>query len=176
MMNRRIETVLVGVTILALGAGIAAGMLASRLPWRAARVPTPSTHPVRGTPLAEALQLTPQQAEQMRAIWESARRDVHATFEDAQRLQSDRDDALTAILNDEQRRAFAKISEDYAARFAALSEKRDATFQEAVNATNELLDESQRRRYDQILKDHVGPGGLPRGADRMPTPATRPSK
>ena len=69
MKKRRIETVLVGVAVLSLAAGLATGLLVSRLPGRAARASPPSA---QRTPLAEALDLTPEQTERIRAIWGSA--------------------------------------------------------------------------------------------------------
>jgi hypothetical protein len=93
----------------------------------------------------------------MREIWEGVRGKVHHTFEDAQQLQKQRDDALVAILNDEQKAQFEKISHDYADRFDQLSHARDQAFADAVEQTRKLLNEEQRRKYEQILKDHVGP-------------------
>lgn len=170
MRKKRIEILLIVVAALAMSAGVVAGLLASRLPSAAGQQPA-ATNPVQTAPpaafertLADELQLRPAQREQMREIWEGVRGTVHDTFTDAQNLQKERDEALVALLNDEQRVKFAKISKDYADRFEALTKKRDRTFEEAVEKTKQILDEPQREKYDEILKTHVRrgpPAGLP---------------
>ena len=108
----------------------------------------------------------------MRQIWEGVRGKVHKTFDDAQNLQKERDEALVALLNDEQRVKFAKISQDYANRFNALTKKRDATFEEAVEKTKKILDTQQRAKYEEILKTHVR-RGPPAGIPPPPAPPRR---
>ena len=83
---------------------------------------------------------------------------VHRTFDDAQNLQKERDEALVALLSDEQRVRFAKISQDYANRFNELTKRRDRTFEEAVEKTKQMLDPRQRTKYEEILKAHVRRG------------------
>jgi Spy/CpxP family protein refolding chaperone len=177
MSKKRIEFMLIGVTVLALCAGLAAGLLASRLPGSGASSSSSSssTSPSSGvpadprTPLVEELQLSPAQRDQMREIWEGVRGKVHQAFADAQRLQKDRDDALVALLSDEQKARFETISKKYASQFDELTHKRDATFQEAVERTKQLLNEEQRAKYEQILKRQVGPAG---SAPTTTTPAS----
>jgi Spy/CpxP family protein refolding chaperone len=180
MRKTRIEILLIALTVLAMGAGLAAGLLAARLPASAGTstgspgtstptdVSPPAPPPSAGdrTPLVEELGLTPEQRDQMREIWETTRSHVHQTFQDAQRLQKDRDDALVALLNDEQKAKFQKISKDYAARFEQLVNKRDQEFEEAVQKTKAILTETQRQKYEEILRRHVGPDGP--GARRGP--------
>jgi hypothetical protein len=163
MRKTRIEILLIALTVLGMGAGLAAGLLAARMPGSAGTQPTgegtgpgPAPVPPDRTPLVEELQLTPEQRDQMREIWESARGRVHQTFLDAQQLQKDRDDALVTLLNDEQKAQFRKLSEDYGHRFDTLLKKRDAAFEQAVEKTKSLLNESQRQKYDEILRRHVG--------------------
>ena len=155
MRKTRIEILLIGLTVIALGAGVVAGVLASRLP-----VATEETsHPVPGvepTPLAHELNLTADQQAQMRGIWEGVRGRVHGTFDEAQRLQRERDEALVSLLNDEQKAKFQRIAQDYSDRFDKLSQKRKTTFDEAVTKTRRLLNDEQRRKYDEILKKRVG--------------------
>src|SRR4051794_10862870 len=174
MRKTRIEILLISLTVLALGAGLAAGLLAARLPTASSpgpgsspngsasvdsSNPAPAPTPGERTPLVEELQLSPEQRDQMRDIWESTRGRVHQTFDDAQRLQKDRDDALVALLNDEQKARFQKISQEYADRFEALTKKRDTAFEEAVEKTRAILNDTQRQKYDELLRRHVGPDG-----------------
>src|SRR5262245_30369222 len=127
-MMRRRETVLVILTLVAVGAGVVAGMIASRLPAAGAAAPTQST-------LAKELNLSPQQSEQMRAIWEGVRGNVRKSYEDADRLGHQRDQAVQNMLNPEQKAAFEKLTRDYADQFAALRKQRDAAFADAVAQT-----------------------------------------
>jgi Spy/CpxP family protein refolding chaperone len=170
MSKKRIEVLLISVTALALCAGLAAGLLASRLPGGAqpppAPAPTESAEP--RTPLVEELNLTAEQREQMRQIWEGVRGQVRQAFEDAQRLQKQRDEALVSLLTDEQKAKFEKISKDYAGRFDELTHKRDATFQNAVERTRRILNDEQRQKYDQILKRQVGSAAAPTTAMSSP--------
>lgn len=159
MSKKRIEILLISVTALALCAGLAAGLLASRLPGGAQPpAPVPSELPAAEprTALVEELNLSSEQREQMRQIWEGVRGDVRQAFDEAQRLQKQRDEALVSMLNDEQKAKFEKISKEYAGRFDELTRKRDSTFQDAVERTRRILNDDQRQKYDQILKRQVG--------------------
>jgi uncharacterized membrane protein len=153
---KRILILVIALPILALGAGVVAGILASRLPGdNAGASPLPTDD---RTELSEELQLSPQQRDQMRGIWEGVQRKVQRTFQDAQDLQKQRDDALLALLNDQQKAEFEKIAREFADRYTELSKSRDRAFHDGVDQTVTLLDNSQREKYDQILRSHVGSG------------------
>ena len=170
MRKKRTEILIILVAALAMSAGVVAGLLASRLPSTAGQQPGATNGATTPPPasfertLADELSLRDDQREQMRQIWEGVRERVHKTFDDAQKLQRERDEAMVALLNDEQRVKFAKISQDYANRFSELTKNRDATFEEAVKKTREMLDPQQRAKYEEILKAHVRrgpPAGIP---------------
>jgi Spy/CpxP family protein refolding chaperone len=148
-------------SVLALGAGVVAGMVASRLP-RVPASPTPAA--AKGDGLSEQLDLSAAQAQQMREIWETVRQQVRTSQSEADKLQRGRDEELVAMLSREQRAKFEKISRSYADRFAELRKQRDQAFATAVDKTRNLLSDEQRRKYDEILKTHVrsdqlGPAG-----------------
>ena len=169
MRRTRIEILLIGLTVVALSAGVVAGVLASRMPG------SQSAPGAEQTPLAAELNLTPEQQAQMKEIWEGVRGRVHQSFEEAQKLQKQRDDALVAILNDQQKAEFEKISKNFADRFDQIASGRDRSFQEAVEKTKKLLNDEQRKKYDEILKNRVQPGpgrgyGNPGGGVPAPTP------
>jgi hypothetical protein len=181
----RMQLLLIGLTVLALAAGVAAGMLASRGGGASSSSSSVGGTPTTGTtapviidrtPLVQELQLSPEQRDRMREIWEAVRGDVHETFSDAQRLQRQREDALVALLTDEQKAQFEKISKDYADQFAELTRKRDKVFQQAVERTRGLLNDEQRRRYEQILKSATGrDGGLPPLSPPLGPPSLAPT-
>jgi hypothetical protein len=108
----------------------------------------------------------------MRTIWEAVRERVHQTFDDAQQLQKQRDDALVAMLSDEQKSQFEKISRDYSDRFAQLTRQREQMFQDAVRQTKELLSDEQRLKYDEILRTRVPPGSVAGGPGLGPPAPT----
>ena len=188
MRKKRTEILIILVAALAMSAGVVAGLLASRLPAGAnqstgttnANVTAPPPASFERT-LADELALRDDQREHMRQIWEGVRERVHKTFDDAQNLQKERDEALVALLSDEQRVKFAKISQDYANRFGELTKRRDATFEEAVEKTKQMLDPQQRAKYEEILKAHVRrgpPTGMPvlRDVGEPPPPPGAPPR
>jgi hypothetical protein len=151
MRRTRIEILLVGLTVLALSAGVVAGMLASRLP--AASSTAEPAPPGASVALSDELQLNAQQREQMRKIWEPVRSHIRQRFTDAEDLQRQRDQALLALLNDEQKAKFEKISKQFAEKFAEINDAREKTFQSAVAQTMSILDENQRAKYQDIIRD-----------------------
>lgn len=161
MIKRHMELLLIALTVLALGAGVAAGLLASRLPAAAVEAPPIAD----ATPLAAELHLTSSQQDQMREIWEAVRDEIRTSFERAQRLHRQRDQALLQILTDEQKAQFEAISREYADRFSEISSDRDQVFQSAVERTKMLLSAEQRERYDHILRSR---GALPAGPSTNP--------
>jgi DNA anti-recombination protein RmuC len=143
-MMRRREILLIGLTVLAVGAGVVAGMVVSRLP-SASAAPTTSA-------LTEQLKLSPQQSDQMKQIWEGVRDKVRTSYEGADRLQRQRDEAIMAMLSTEQKAQFERLTRDFADRFETLRRDRDDSFHQAVEQTRKLLAEEQRRKYDDLLK------------------------
>ena len=138
--------------VLTLSSGLVAGMLFSRFP------PSKGVA-VSRTPLAEELNLTPEQNEKMRVIWEGVRGRVDDCFVRAQDIQKKRDAALLALLTDEQKVKFAKLQQDCSESLAALKDDRNDAFSDAVKQTEKMLTETQRARYHEILQGrlHRGP-------------------
>jgi septal ring factor EnvC (AmiA/AmiB activator) len=177
----RVEILLVVLTVLALSAGVVAGLLASRLPASSGRGENVSQPPLppggaMEKSLAEELQLTADQREQMRGIWEGVRDRMHQAFDQANDLQRQRDQRLVEILTtDEQRAQFAKITKEFSDKYDQLARERDDAFGSAVEKTKKLLNEQQRTKYEEILKRNVRPGspGGP-GAKIFRAPAVSP--
>ncbi len=164
MRKSRVEVLLIGLTALALCAGVVAGIVYARLPAgsivKTDNSPPPPMLPPDGPgerSLADELQLTPEQRVQMRGIWEGVRDKVHRAFDEAQDLQRQRDERIAAMLNDEQKARFQKLSQEFADRYDQLAKERNEAFDSAVDKTKKLLNEEQRKKYEQILKTHVRP-------------------
>jgi len=156
--TKRFEIILILVTVLSLGAGLMAGLLTSRLPVGPATQPVPViSNPLDHTPLVQELNLTTEQREQMKQIWESAKTGAIRTYTDAENLQKDRDDAILQILSEEQKAQFQRIAKDYADRYGQLQASRNKVFDQAVEKTLALLNDTQKAKYREILRTHVGP-------------------
>ena len=144
--------------VLSLAAGLAGGMLLARLPQTASSGPTTSA--IHDQSLRE-LNLSPAQQQQMRDIWEKVQKSAQDSYRDARRCESERDRKLEALLTDEQKKEFGKITQDYVAQYGAAKAHRDAIFREAVEETRKILNSGQRERYEQILKAKLGAPGEP---------------
>src|ERR1043165_7442908 len=125
--TRKIILLLIIVPVLTLGAGVVAGMLASRLPSR-----TNGLAASQQTFIAGQLNLTSEQNDQMRQIWENAHGKLQRTFEQAENLQSRREKALIDLLTDEQKAKFEPIAKEFADQRDKLDVARDKVFQDAV--------------------------------------------
>jgi Spy/CpxP family protein refolding chaperone len=156
MRIHKLKVVLIAASILALGAGVFAGMAVSRLPISGptGSAPVPADKPS----IADELHLTDAQRDQMRTIWEGVRSDVHDTLDRAQTIQRDRDAAVVAMLTDSQKAKYAALTQEAAEKFAALGAQRDQAFHDGVDKTRKILNDAQRETYDRIIRDRVGAG------------------
>ena len=163
MRTRKLKALLIVACVLALGAGVFAGMVVSRLPARNTNGTAVVALPADHSELSDELQLSPSQRDQMRVIWEGVRSKVHDTFDEAQLLQKQRDESIVAILTPEQKAKYMALTQQTADRFSALGVQRDAVFRTGVEETKKLLDDAQKEKYDRILRDRVGslPNGIP---------------
>jgi Spy/CpxP family protein refolding chaperone len=159
MKNKWVVVILVLMFAVALGAGVVAGKLSTR-------VQVEPVQPARQGTLTDALNLTPKQRDQMQAIWENVRATANDCLEQAKRAQSDQDAALMKILTADQKAQYQKLNNETIGKIAVLDARRKESFKKAIDATNLILDESQRKRYAQIIKDRVGE--LPDGAWETP--------
>lgn len=136
---------------------LSAGLVAGKLDWRPARAPAKTD----ASPLASELNLTPAQCDQIRAIWEPLRKSASDSYVEARRLDTERDAALDrmldGILTKDQKDRYNKIKSDYQARALALQARRNEEFRQAVANTKQLLDPSQRQKYEELIKDRLNP-------------------
>jgi len=144
--------------VLSLGAGILLGMSLGRRP-----APPERMSPLR---IAEELGLNAQQREQMKGIWQDMVRNRFPQHGDLRRqYQIERDDAILALLNEEQKAKYAKIAEKYTQQLNDLGKQREADFLKAVEKTKAILTDTQKAKYEEILKRFPGPMG---GGERPP--------
>jgi len=154
MKKRRTEIVLiVGLTLIALSAGVFAGVLAVRL---VSVSRAGSANNGDHTFLSDELQLTATQRDEMRKIWEGVRKDAVDLYQKAQALQRERDEAIAKILTDQQKAQFEEISKKFANDATDINRQREELYAKAIEQTNGLLNETQRQKYEQILKERIG--------------------
>lgn len=134
--------------VLALGAGVVAGKLATR-------PPAPVVVPV-GSALSDELQLSPAQREQMRGIWEAVRDTAQSCARDASAAQQHEQEELIKMLTPDQQARFDRLQAQTRARVDVLEARRKSAFRDAVERTKQLLNPDQRRVYEQILRTRVG--------------------
>ena len=162
------KVLLVLAFVVTLAAGVAAGLLASRL-----------AHRPRGPSwLADELNLTSQQREQMHTIWSDVMRTQgRSQWEQRKALAQERDDAIAALMTDNLRPQYEKILEEYSRKVDELGQERTRAFEQAVEQTRKILTPEQAEKYDALLtkQREQGPGespGLrpPWGERRRPRP------
>ena len=149
-----IRFVVILLFVLALAAGVTAGLLASRY---AARSDTPV---ISNTPLSE-LGLSIEQAQKIRTLWEKVKEDSDQSYVQANRLQQEQQRELLNLLTDEQKAKYSKINLDYQEKITKLKADRDLALKNAFDETRRLLSPGQRDRYDAILKSRLGQGADP---------------
>jgi len=162
MMTAKATIVLILAYILALAAGTTSGVLAERL--RLGKQ-LPSS-----APLAEQLNLTADQCEQMRHAWENVRSTVDDCAKQAQVVERQRDQALLDMLTDEQKLKFAPVDKAYAQQFSALTIRRNDAFTDAITKTEGILTPDQRVKYEQIVRDRIGRLPQADGTTTEPSP------
>src|SRR5262249_22256355 len=128
--------------VLALFAGVAVGMLGARMP---------ASHERRSW-LADELNLSSQQSEQMRAIWQDVSKNRQSDWERRRALEKERADAIVALLNDEQKARYEKINQDFSARMQEMAKQREQAFADAQDRTKSILTEEQRAKYEQLMQ------------------------
>lgn len=140
--------------VVAFAAGLIGGVQLRRaLPPHPPSGPGPATRMGRHGWLAAELGLTAQQQEQMTRIWSDVARRGRGEHEERRRqLRKERDDAIAALIRQEDRAAYEQILKTYSDRMAALEQETRAAFQEAVEKTKQILTPQQREKYEAILK------------------------
>ena len=150
----KVTIVLVIMFVLALTTGVVTGRLSAR--YEPAPQARQQPGQAGGSPLSDQLRLTPAQAAQMRSFWEAARDTAHACARDAERVQRDHEKQLTAMLTDEQKQQYERLSRQNHDRIAALDDERKQAFRQAVAQTKQVLRDDQWRAYQQIIRNELG--------------------
>jgi len=110
----------------------------------------------------------------MRRIWEDVREKVNQCFTEGQQLSRQRDNDIVAMLTDEQKAKFEKISKDYHDRWLRLGDVREQAFNKGVEETNKILDEAQQKKYAEILSKRLGHAPSPSATEPSDGPLVSP--
>jgi len=132
-------------------AGVAVGLVADR-----------SSRPRHGSSwLAGELNLTPEQREKMREIWSQPDQGsaMRRHSESRREIRQWRDDAVQALLTEEQMVWHDQIMEEYELKLTELSEERRKAFEQKVARAKEILTEPQRKKYEDLLERGLGRRG-----------------
>jgi len=151
--RNKTTAVLLVVFVAALGAGVVAGTLASRLPSVQTSVDISGGE---HSPLVDELQLNASQRDQMRDIWEDVRKVSNQCQVDGELAQKQRDDDVFKMLTPEQKSRYAVMNQDLAGKLKALSDQRESAFNKGVKRTDAILSPQQRQAYEQMINTQVG--------------------
>jgi hypothetical protein len=164
-----VRVVVILLFMLALVAGVAAGLLASRY---AAR---PASTPISAAPALSDLDLSADQAQRIRTLWEKVKEDSDQSYVQVNRLQQQQQQDLINLLTEDQKRSYSRINLDYQNKITKLKADRDLALKNAFEETRKLLSPVQRDRYDGILKSRFGSNADPTGEARPAVRTSMPS-
>ncbi|MDB5332634.1 MAG: hypothetical protein JWP03_3785 [Phycisphaerales bacterium] len=112
--------------------------------------------------IGRELNLTADQREQMKKIWEPVGHHPEPTeFKEADRQ---RDESIRALMSEDQRSRYEQILHDHDAKIAALRAEHDEAMRDAQQKSRAILTEAQQKTFDAMLKEHGhrhGPPGMP---------------
>lgn len=140
--------------LLAFAAGTAVGLWSAK--------PAPPGEPRSW--LDNELKLTPEQKEQMKAIWSDNMGLVfQAQGQKRTAIAQERDQAIQALLTAEQKLQYEQIQQEFSRKSEELGQERKKAFDEAVERTKAILTPEQAKQYDELMKRQRdrGPGGMP---------------
>src|SRR5437763_772873 len=131
---------------IAFGAGLVIG-LEQRVPAQASPTTTQSTRG-RGF-LTSELNLTPEQQEKMKKIWEGVRPPGREPWNI---LKKQRDEQIAALIRSEDKPKYDQILKAYAEKQEELNHQIQAAFHNAEQRTKEILDPKQLEKYEKIIE------------------------
>lgn len=100
------------------------------------------------------LGLTSEQDQKMKQIWQDARAQAEPLFHQFRQIDHERDDQVQSMLDARQLIAYGDIVHDRDDRIASLKKQISQNFDQARNATRQLLTPDQQARFDVMEKTH----------------------
>ena len=161
-MITRTKVILLVSFLLTFGAGTSVGLLTSLPEDRS----SDKSRPWRG------LNLTDKQREQMREIWSSA---MGRGRGERRLLAKERDEAVVALLTEEQLPRYEQIVGEYKRKMKDLSRERQRRIQEAVERTKRILTPEQVEKYEELRERRRERARARRRRPGSTQPGTRPT-
>jgi Spy/CpxP family protein refolding chaperone len=129
--------------------------------------------------LVRQLDLTPEQAQQIHAIWSEAMQMGASRRERRRTLREEREKSVRDLLSEEQKAQYDRALAEYDRKTVALQDEASEAFEQTVARTKEMLTPEQREKYEQMLgrmREHgrrgrAGPGMGPPGRRPRPEPS-----
>lgn len=154
----RVKSLLVIVVGLVFGAGFIVGMFSREavLAFGSSETaPPPREKPNMTSFLSRMLGLTPQQRQQMTAIWADALAKAGPPpNQEMDALHREREDAIDKLLTPQQQMEYDQIQGEFRRQMDQLHQRGRAAFREAVEKTKGILDADQRIKYEEFLTSH----------------------
>jgi Spy/CpxP family protein refolding chaperone len=111
----------------------------------------PTTRQNHQSWLAQQLNLTAQQVEQLNVIWSDVTHSGDATRDQRRQLRKDREDAIAALVRPEDHDTYQKILDNYTKGSEDIDKQMHETFASAIDRTKAILTAEQRTKYEEIL-------------------------
>lgn len=129
--------------VLALGAGVAVGMLGSRA--------LPSQNDRRAQFIRD-LGLTSQQEEKMNEIWMDLMRTKGREYGEAFRaIEQQKNAAIQNLFNADQKQQYELINKEFAQQGMDLWKRAERDFEAATEKTRQILDAAQQVKFDALM-------------------------
>ena len=135
----RIRLILAGCFVVVFAAGVSTGVLARHL----------KAPPRHESWLVRELNLTREQQEQMRKIWEPIWKRGR---DNRPGISRERDEAVVVLLTEEQRPKYEVILREHNRKLEELSQKRQQAIKDAIVLTKGILTKEQAAKYEEMLK------------------------
>ena len=158
--------------VLRLVAGVPAGLLASGNTLHAHPIPAVGA---AATPSLSDLDLSTDQQQKIRTLWERVKDDSDHSYGQVKSLQDQQQQDFVKLLTDDQKKQYSQINLDYQNRITKLKADRDLALKKAFDQTRQLLSPTQRERYDEILKSRFGSSADPTQEARPAVQTSMPS-
>ncbi len=139
---RKVHVIISVTFVLALFAGAMVGALSARLP---------ESHEARSW-MTDQLDLSPEQREQMRAIWSELSKNRPRESESRRAVEKQRTDEIVALLSPEQKAKYDAINQSFSQKLQDLSKQREQALADAQEKTRQILSPQQWAKYEQLMQ------------------------
>jgi Spy/CpxP family protein refolding chaperone len=154
--------------VLVFAAGVLVGM--SRQP-RANAGPAPRSDDHKGF-LVKALNLTPEQDEQMKGTWSGVDKLRRQVWDKRRKLDQDRQEAILNLLTGEQHLIYDQIHQEYLQHLDEMDKQVQQAVSEANEKTRSILTAPQLEKFEKLQREHEQ--HRPRRQRPSPGPTTGP--